>query len=304
MTHVQPSASTKAATLRALLADTSAPLVVPGAGTPLEALAAERAGFQAVYLSGYAIAAWRHGLPDIGLLGVGEAVDALTATARVTGLPIIADADTGYGDATSVWANVRLLEAAGAAAIQIEDQVWPKKCGHMVGKEVIDADEAVRKIATAVEARRDPDTVIIARTDSLAPLGLDEALSRAERFRTAGADVVFVDAPSSLDELGRIGSTLAGPIMANMSEGGLTPALSADEFHALGFQLVIFPTTPLRVAVRSMEDFLADLRRNGDSRSWRDRMHGLDELNELVRLDDYLTIGDRASSRVLPGGGA
>ncbi|MBU1587542.1 MAG: isocitrate lyase/phosphoenolpyruvate mutase family protein, partial [Actinobacteria bacterium] len=159
---------TKASTLRALLADTSAPLVVPGAGTPLEALAIQGAGFPAVYLSGYAIAAWRHGLPDIGLLGAGEALEALAAVARVTELPLIVDADTGYGDATSVWSNVRLLEAAGAAAIQIEDQVWPKKCGHMVGKEVIDADQAARKIATAVQARRDPDTVIIARTDALA----------------------------------------------------------------------------------------------------------------------------------------
>ncbi|MGC0368883.1 isocitrate lyase/PEP mutase family protein [Microbacterium sp. SLBN-111] len=291
---------TPASQLRGLLADTAAPLVVPGAGTPLEALAIQRAGFGAVYLSGYAIAAWRHGLPDIGLLGAGEALEALTATARVTDLPLLVDADTGYGDATSVWANVRMLEAAGAAGIQIEDQVWPKRCGHMVGKEVIDADEAVRKIATAVEARRDPDTVIVARTDSLAPLGLDEALSRAQRFREVGADVVFIDAPSSIADLRRIGAELEGPIMANMSEGGVTPALSADEFHALGFQLVIFPTAPLRVASMAMSDFLTDLRRDGDSRSWRERMDGLDELNELVGLDRYLTIGDRASSLELP----
>ncbi|WP_158507129.1 oxaloacetate decarboxylase [Subtercola sp. Z020] len=290
---------THATTLRALLADTSTPLVVPGAGTPLEARAIEQAGFGAAYLSGYAIAAWRYGLPDIGLLGAREALDALTAVARVTDLPLIVDADTGYGDATSVWANVRLLEAAGAAAIQLEDQVWPKKCGHMVGKEVIDADEAVRKVATAVEARRNPDTVIIARTDSLAPRGLDEALSRAARFRDAGADVVFIDAPSSVDDLTRIGSTLDGPLMANMSEGGVTPLLTADEFHALGFQLVIFPTTPLRVASLAIEGFLADLRTSGDSKPWRERMHGLDELNELVGLDDYLSIGDRASAMVV-----
>ncbi len=294
---------THASALRALLADTSLPLVVPGAGTPIEARAIERAGFPAVYLSGYAVAAWRHGLPDIGLLGIGEAAEALAAVARVTDLPILADADTGYGDSTSVWANVRLLESAGAAAIQIEDQVWPKKCGHMVGKEVIDQDEAVRKIATAVEARRDSDTVIIARTDALAPRGLDEALTRARRFREAGADIVFVDAPSSIEELTRIGEVVDGPLMANMSEGGVTPALSADEFHALGFQVVIFPTAPLRIAVKPMEEFLADLRRDGDSRPWRDRMHGLDELNELVGLDDYLTIGDRASSRSLPSSG-
>jgi len=288
-----------ASTLRSLLERTSEPLVVPGCGTPLEARAIQAAGFPAVYLSGYAVAAWRHGLPDIGLLGAGETEAALSAVTRVVDVPVITDADTGYGDATSVWSTVRLLEQAGAAAIQIEDQVWPKKCGHMAGKEVIGADEAVRKIATAVEARRDPDTVIIARTDSLAPLGVDEAIARGQRFKEAGADVVFIDAPQSLDHLGLIGRSIRGPLMANMSEGGLTPALSADEFHALGFQLVAFPTTNLRVAAMSMQLFLADLRVSGDSRAWRERMHGLDELNELVGLEGYLDVGDRALGRVV-----
>jgi 2-methylisocitrate lyase-like PEP mutase family enzyme len=288
-----------ASRLRELLADTSQPLVVPGSGTPLEALAAQRAGFEAVYLSGYAIAAWRHGLPDIGLLGAGEAKEALEALTRVVDIPVIIDADTGYGDATSVWANVRLLETAGAAAIQIEDQVWPKKCGHMEGKAVIASDEAVRKIASALAARRDPDTVIIARTDALMPLGLDEAIARAERFKAEGADIVFIDAPPSIEALERIGKTIPGPLMANMSEGGLTPYLSADEFHALGFQLVAFPTTTLRLAAKLMQDFLAGLRTTGDSKPWRDRMHGLDELNDLVGLDAYLTIGDEASSRAI-----
>jgi methylisocitrate lyase len=284
-----------ASLLRELLARTDRPLVVPGGGTPLEALAVQQSGFEAFYLSGYAVAAWRHGLPDIGLLGAAEAAAALTAVTRVTRLPVLADADTGYGDATSVFANVRLLESAGAAAIQLEDQVWPKRCGHMVGKEVIAADEAVRKVATAVEARRDPDTVIIARTDSLAPLGIDEAIARARRFVDVGADVVFVDAPGSAEELALIGREVPGTLMANMSEGGRTPALSAAELHALGFALVIFPTTPLRVASRAMGDFLADLRKDGDSAPWRSRMHGLDDLNELVDLDTYLAVGDRAA---------
>lgn len=280
--------------LRKQLADTSAPLVVPGGGTPLEALAAEQAGFGAFYLSGYSIAAWRHGLPDIGLLGAGEMVGALDAVARVSGVPIIADADTGYGDATSVHSTVRLFEAHGASGIQIEDQVWPKKCGHMVGKEVIDGDEAVRRVATAVEARRDPSTVIIARTDSLAPLGLDEAIRRATRFSEVGADVVFVDAPRSEAELARVGSEVPGTLMANMSEGGSTPLLSATQFHAHGFQLVIYPTTALRVASLGFEQFFADLRSSGDSTPWRSRMHGLDELNKLVDLEGYLSVGDRS----------
>ena len=286
-----------ATTLRHLLHREDRALIVPGAGTPIEALAIERAGFEAVYLSGYAIAAWRHGLPDIGLLGAGELMDALGAVRRISNLPIIVDADTGYGDVTSVYANVRLLEAAGAAAIQIEDQVWPKKCGHMVGKEVINVDDAVRKVATALDARRDASTVIIARTDALGPRGIDEALARAMRFAAAGADVVFLDAPGSREDLARIGQTVPGLLMANVSEGGCTPTLSASDFHELGFHLVIYPTTPLRSAAKTIQDFVTDLRREGDSLAWRERMYGLDELNELVHLEDYLVVGDRENSR-------
>jgi methylisocitrate lyase len=286
-----------ATTLRQLLHREDQALIVPGAGTPIEALAIERAGFEAVYLSGYAIAAWRHGLPDIGLLGAGELMDALSAVRRVSNLPIIVDADTCYGDVTSVYANVRLLESAGAAAIQVEDQVWPKKCGHMVGKEVIDADEAVRKVATALDARRDSSTVIIARTDALGPRGIDEAIGRALRFADAGADVVFLDAPGSREDLARIGQTVPGLLMANVSEGGRTPTLPASDFHDLGFHLVIYPTTPLRSAAKTIQDFVTDLRREGDSLAWRERMYGLDELNELVRLEDYLVVGDRENNR-------
>jgi 2-methylisocitrate lyase-like PEP mutase family enzyme len=283
--------------LRQLLGREDQSLVVPGAGTPLEALAIESSGFDALYLSGYAIAAWRHGLPDIGLLGAGELLDALTAILRVTNLPVIVDADTGYGDVTTVYANVRLLEAAGAAAIQIEDQVWPKKCGHMVGKEVIDADDAVRKVAAAVEARRDPSTVVIARTDALAPRGIDEAIGRGKRFHDVGADMVFIDAPVSVEDLALIGTSIPGLLMANVSEGGHTPSLPAREFHELGFQMIIYPTTPLRIAAKAIKDFMVDLHSNGDARTWRERMYGLDELNELVGLEHYLAVGDRENAR-------
>lgn len=286
-----------AATLRKLLANPTQSLIVPGAGTPLEALAAQRAGFDALYVSGYAIAAWRHGLPDIGLLGMGELLDALNAIHRVCTLPLIVDADTGYGDATSVYTNVRLLEAAGATAIQIEDQTWPKKCGHMVNKLVVDADEAVRKVAAAVEARRNDSTLIVGRTDALSPLGIDEAIRRGQRFHDVGADIVFVDAPGSVEELSLIGESIPGLRMANVSEGGRTPSLSADQFHQLGFQLVIYPSTPLRVAALAIEQFAADLRRNGDASGWGARMHGLDQLNALVNLEEYLTVGDRLNAR-------
>lgn len=287
-----------ATTIRQLLAQGDQPLVVPGGGTPLEALAAQSAGFEAFYLSGYAMAAWLYGLPDIGLLSASDVSSALSAVARVCEVPIIVDADTGYGDVVSVHSNVRLLEAAGAAAIQIEDQVWPKKCGHMVDKKVIPADEAVRKIATALEARRSDDTLIIARTDALAPLGPDDAINRAQRFHDVGADVVFIDAPRSLEELALIGSSVPGPLMANMSEGGRTPALSASEFFDLGFQWIVFPTTTLRVATKDIVQFLHDLRRDGASSDWRERMYGLDELNDVVRLDQFLAVEERANQDV------
>lgn len=283
-----------ASILRKLLAGTTeGPLVVPGVGTPLEALSAEVAGFSAIYISGYAVAAWRHGLPDIGLLGARDTVDALAAVTRVVSLPVILDADTGYGGAASVHANIRLLESAGAAAIQIEDQTWPKKCGHMSNKEVISSDEAARKIEAAVAARVNPDTVIIARTDAIGPLGLEEAIKRARMFRDAGADVLFIDAPQSVEQLTAIGKQLEGPLMVNMSEGGLTPAMSASEFHALGFGLVVFPTTALRVAAKAFEIMFGELKEQGDTRAWSDRMFGLDGLNHLVNLEKYVEIDQK-----------
>jgi 2-methylisocitrate lyase-like PEP mutase family enzyme len=284
----------RASVLRALLADTKTkPLIAPGGGTPLEALAVEKAGFDAFYLSGYAIAAWRHGLPDIGLLGALDTAEALSAITRVTSIPIICDADTGYGDEASVHSTVRLLEAAGASAIQLEDQAWPKKCGHMSDKTVIDAGDAARKIEAAVAARRNPDTVIIARTDSLGPLGVDEAIRRVKMFGEAGADMLFVDAPQSIEHLKMISSQVDGLLMANMSESGLTPAMSASEFHALGYGFVAFPTTALRVAARSMDNLFSVLKETEDTRSLRDQMFGLDELNDLVKLDEYNQIGQK-----------
>ena len=289
-----------AGTLGTLISRTDKfPLVVPGVGTPLEALSAEAAGFNAIYLSGYAVAAWLHGLPDIGLLGARDTAEALTSITRVTSLPVICDADTGYGDAASVHATVQLLEHAGASAIQIEDQTWPKKCGHLQDKEVIGADDAKRKIAAAVAARKNPNTLIIARTDALGPLGVDEAIKRAQQFRAEGADILFIDAPETLEQLTMIGSELGNsPLMVNMSEGGLTPAMSAGEFHALGFDIVMFPTTALRVAAQAFERLFDHIREQEDTRDWRDQMYGLDELNNLVRYEQFAQIDHRTAVNV------
>lgn len=258
--------------------------VVPGAGTALDARVIEECGFAAIYVSGYATAAAVYGQPDIGLIGAEEIVRNVHAIRHVTTLPLIVDADTGYGDALHVRDTVRRLEQAGAAAVQIEDQVWPKRCGHMADKEVVDAETMVRKVRAAVAGRDDPDTVIVARTDAHAPLGLDEAIRRAQLYREAGADATFVDAPRSVEEMRRITAEVEGPCMVNMSETGLTPLLSADDLRELGFAIVIFPSSAVRIAVHAVRAFMADLRRTGDSRDWLDSMASLRQLNALVGL--------------------
>ncbi|MEO9323291.1 isocitrate lyase/phosphoenolpyruvate mutase family protein [Nocardioides sp. C4-1] len=259
-------------------------LLVPGVGTPLEAHAAAAAGFEAVYVSGYATAAWRHGVPDIGLIAFGEISDALTAVTDVVDLPVVVDADTGYGDVVNVARTVRLLEARGASAVQLEDQTWPKRCGHLRGKSVEPLDVMVRKIAAAASSRVDDETMIIARTDARATDGLEAAIARARAYVEAGADAIFVDAPESEAELAEIAASVAAPLVANMSESGLTPMLPRERFDELGYAIVLYPTSSLRVASRAFARFFADLREHGDSSRWLDDMSSLGELNALVGL--------------------
>ncbi|MDR5881942.1 isocitrate lyase/phosphoenolpyruvate mutase family protein [Caballeronia sp. LZ032] len=261
-------------------------VVVPGGGSPLEIRMIARAGFEAAYLSGYATAASRYGVPDIGLVAYGEIENAVLATTRVADVPLIVDCDTGYGDVTNMIRTVQGMERLGVAAIQIEDQAWPKRCGHMDAKIVESREVALRKLRAALEARNDPGTVIIARTDARGPHGLDEALERCRMFRDAGADVVFVDGPQSLEELEIIGRELAGgPLVANMSESGLTPLLSAAELQELGFAIALFPSSTVRLTVRIVEDFLADLKQSGDSRAWVDRMASLAQTNSALGIE-------------------
>ncbi|MDR5782783.1 isocitrate lyase/phosphoenolpyruvate mutase family protein [Caballeronia sp. LZ065] len=261
-------------------------VVVPGGGSPLEIRMIARAGFEAAYLSGYATAASRYGVPDIGLVAYGEIENAVLATTRVADVPLIVDCDTGYGDVTNMIRTVQGMERLGVAAIQIEDQAWPKRCGHMDAKIVESREVALRKLRAALEARSDPDTVIIARTDARGPHGIDEALERCRMFRDAGADVVFVDGPQSLEELEIIGRELAGgPLVANMSESGLTPLLSAAELQELGFAIALFPSSTVRLTVRIVEDFLADLKQSGDSRAWVERMASLAETNSALGIE-------------------
>jgi 2-methylisocitrate lyase-like PEP mutase family enzyme len=260
-------------------------IVIPGGGSPLELKLIEQAGFEAGYISGYATAAARYAEPDIGLVAYAEIEDNVLATRRVTSLPLIVDCDTGYGDVANVVRTVRGMELLGVAAIQIEDQSWPKRCGHMDNKIVEPRDIAVRKIEAAVAARRDAETLIIARTDSRGPLGIQEALERCRMFKQAGADILFVDGPQSLDELELIGRELPGPLLANMSETGLTPLRSAAELQTMGFAIALFPSSTIRLTIKAVSDFLLDLKQTGDSRQWVEKMASLSQTNHALGLD-------------------
>lgn len=273
-----------AAILRKRLAQSEI-IVVPGGGSPLELRQIEATGFEAGYVSGYATAAARYAEPDIGLVAYADIEDAVLSIRRVTDIPLIVDCDTGYGDIANVVRTVRGMERLGVAAIQLEDQAWPKRCGHMDNKIVEPRDIAVRKIKAAVAARTNPDTLIVARTDARGPMGMQEALDRCMLFKNAGADMLFVDGPQSLDELIQIGRELPGPLIANMSETGLTPLRSASELQDMGFSIALFPSSTVRITIKAVGDFLSDLKKTGDSRSWVDKMASLEQTNNALGLD-------------------
>ena len=267
-------------------------IVAPGGGTPLDLRLIEQAGFDVGYMTGYGCACVRYGVPDVGLIGYGELEETVRAMRQVTEIPLIVDCDTGYGDIANVKRTVEGMEALGVAGVQFEDQVWPKKCGHMAGKFVEPRDVAVRKVRTAVAARTDPGLLIIARTDSRGPHGMDEAMDRAKMFMDAGADMIFFDGPKSLEELHQICDADIGPQMANMSETGLTPILSAKELEEIGFKLTIWPSTTSRIAVRQVSEFLSHLKETGDSRPWLDKMASLEETNTKLGLNEVKAFED------------
>ncbi|TQJ30918.1 oxaloacetate decarboxylase [Microbacterium sp. SLBN-146] len=260
-------------------------ILLPGVGTPLEALAAQSAGATAAYVSGYATAAWRHGLPDIGIIALAEITESLRAVTAVVDIPVIVDADTGYGDVVNVARAVERLESSGAAGIQLEDQTWPKRCGHLRGKSVEPTDVMVRKIRAAVRARADAGTLIVARTDARAPYGIAEAIDRARRYHDAGADALFIDAPESEAEVEQIAREVPGILVANMSESGLTPMLSRERFAELGYGIVLYPTSSLRIASDVFVRFFRDLLADGDSSAWVGQMSTLGTLNSLVGIE-------------------
>ncbi len=268
-------------------------VVAPGVYDTLGALLVAEAGFETTYFSGASLAYARFGKPDLGLLSLDNMATALAAISERIDLPIIVDADTGYGNALNVMQTVTRLEREGAAAIQLEDQTFPKRCGHLGGKTVISAADMAGKIKAAVDARRSTDTLIIARTDSVAVEGIDAALDRAEQYVDAGADLLFVEAPGSQADLERIVEQFAKrlPVMANMVEGGMTPALTAAKLEAMGFSLVIFPGGLVRARVFMAREYLASLRQHGSTNPYSERMVNFSGLNDLLGTDEYLRTG-------------
>ncbi len=263
-------------------------LVVPGAFDALTGRLLERAGFEALYRGGYAASAAAFGLPDLGITSSTEMVEHARRLCSAVSLPVIADADTGYGEVAQVIRTVHELERAGVAGIQLEDQVFPKRCGHMEGKDVIAPELHEQKLRAALDARAHGDTVIVARTDAIAVTGLEDAIARAHRYAAAGADVIFVDAPRSEDELRAIGSAGIGkPLLVNVSEYGRTPDLGAQAFEALGFSIALYPTSTLFAASQSTKELAASLRETGSTRSIVSRMMPFDELNEALGKDEW-----------------
>lgn len=279
--------------LRQLLDRETRPLLLPGAPNALTARVVEEAGFEAVYVSGAGVANTQLAMPDLGLLSLPELAGQVAAMADATALPLVVDADTGFGNALNVQRTVRALERAGAAAIQIEDQVSPKKCGHFAGKEVIPVGEMTGKIRAAVDARTDDDLVVIARTDALAVDGIGAACERAAAFAEAGADVLFVEAPTTREEMARIIREVPGRHVANMVEGGLTPLMSREELGELGYSVALYANAAMRGAVLGMRTVLDHLARHGDTRDAAELMIGWDERQHLVNKPHFDALDKR-----------
>lgn len=272
------------------------PLVVPGAYDALSARLIAGLGFPAVYVTGAGLANSRFGVPDIGLHGLGELCDQVVAIAEVVDIPVIVDADTGFGNAVTLTRTVRRLERAGAAAIQIEDQVWPKKCGHFTGKEVVSTSEMVGKVHAAVDSRWSEDTLVIARTDARSTEGLEAALDRAEAYKDAGADVLFVEAPASTQELDAVGRRFDFPLVANMVEGGVTPIVGRDQLAQWGFSIILYANAALRAAQRNVTIVLEHLRRDGTTDAVSDLISTWKERQEAVGKSYFDELEERYTS--------
>lgn len=275
------------------LEDKNKIIVLPGVFDALSAKIAEHVGFEAMFQTGYGSSAALLGMPDFGLLNSGETVDNAMRIIRAVNVPVLVDADTGYGNPLNVWRLVRDLERLGAAGIFLEDQVWPKRCGHMAGKDVIAKDEYIPKLKAALEARRSKEFIIVARTDARAPIGLEEAIERGKAYRKAGADVIFVEAPRSVEELKKVADEIDAPLVANMIEDGVTPNLPATELLKIGYRIAVFPLSALYSATFAMRQVLTELKKTGTTKESRNIMVRFKDFNQFIDLDHYRGLENR-----------
>ncbi|HEX9318056.1 MAG TPA: oxaloacetate decarboxylase [Nitrososphaeraceae archaeon] len=285
--------------LRNKIEDKNEFLILPGVFDALSARIVEKIGFDAMFQTGYGSSASLLGLPDFGFLNAGETIDNARRIIHSVNLPVIVDVDTGYGNPLTVWRTVNDLIAYGASGIFLEDQLWPKRCGHMSGKEVITLEEFLPKLRAALEARTGHEFIIVARTDARAPLGLDEAIERGKSFYKEGADVIFVEAPLSVEELKEIAMKIPAPLVANMIENGVTPTLSASQLKQMGYRIAVFPLSGLYGATYAMNKIFSSLKKTGSTQECRDIMMNFREFNELIELQKFMDMDRRYSNRTL-----
>ena len=280
-------------TLKQLINDPTKPLVIPGVYDAIGAKIAQKVGFEAMFQTGYGTSATLFGMPDYGFIGATETIENARRICRAVTVPVIVDSDTGYGNALSVWKLVNELQAAGAAGIFLEDQKWPKRCGHMAGKEVVEREEYVEKLQAAVDAKKNKDFVIVARTDARATRGLDEAIERAKYYKKIGADAVFVEAPRSVAEMKEIGKKIKAPLVANMIEGGATPILSAKQLHKMGFKIILYPLSVLYANTYASLAILRELKKSGGTKKLEKNVVRFDEFNDIVELKKFRNLENR-----------
>jgi len=268
-------------------------VIAPGIYDALGALLAEKAGFSCLYLSGASIAYTSLGRPDIGLVSMSEVADTIGRIRERSDLALIVDADTGFGNAINVQRTVKLMERMGASCLQLEDQNMPKRCGHLRGKQVVSAAEMVGKIHAATDVRQNEETLIMARTDAIAVEGFDAALDRAEQYSDAGADILFIEAPESIEQMKGLTQQFGGriPLLANMVEGGRTPVSDINEVRELGYSIAIYPGAMVRIVSHAVTAYLDALYRDGDTRSLKGQMFEFSELQQILGTDDMLEAG-------------
>ena len=273
-------------TLRQMLKEKK-PLVIPGIYDAIGAKIAEQAGFKAMFQTGYGTSASLFGMPDFGFISSAETVDNARRICRAVSVPVIVDADTGYGNALSVWKLVKELESAGASGIFLEDQRWPKRCGHMQGKEVISQEEFAEKLGAAIDARASKNFIIVARTDARATEGLDAAIERSLYNKKLGADAIFVEAPKSIAEMKKIGKAINAPLVANMIEGGATPISSSENLYKMGFKIILYPLSVLFANTFATMNILKELKKAGTTTKFKNKLVPFDKFNDIVELKKF-----------------